>query len=156
MAWCCWGVSVRRMAAVSVTPGSFVMPATIPVSFRFQILWFRFRILIPVSNLMVSIFVFSPRVSGAGIRDPGLARGARPRFPSPPEVSSCLHRFRFQLSNAVLSKFYVQRFRGGLVFKAHRLLYHSTLGLRVIKRRKSLKSCFVFLGFRVSGFVIQG
>ena len=28
----------------------------------------------------------------------------------------------------------VQRFRGGLVFKAHRLLYHSTLGLRVIKR----------------------
>jgi len=26
----------------------------------------------------------------------------------------------------------VKRFRGGLVFKAHRLLYHSTLGLRVI------------------------
>jgi len=31
---------------------------------------------------------------------------------------------------------YVQRFRGGLVFKAHRLLYHSTLGLRVIKKKK--------------------
>ena len=30
----------------------------------------------------------------------------------------------------------VQRFRGGLVFKAHRLLYHSTLGLRVIKMKK--------------------
>jgi len=29
----------------------------------------------------------------------------------------------------------VQRFRGGLVFKAHRLLYHSTLGLRVIKQK---------------------
>ena len=29
----------------------------------------------------------------------------------------------------------VQRFRGGLVFKAHRLLHHSTLGLRVIKKR---------------------
>jgi len=27
-------------------------------------------------------------------------------------------------------------FRGGLVFKAHRLLYHSTLGLRVIKKEK--------------------
>jgi len=26
-----------------------------------------------------------------------------------------------------------KRFRGGLVFKAHRLLYHSTLGLRVIR-----------------------
>ena len=30
----------------------------------------------------------------------------------------------------------VQRFRGGLVFKAHRLLYHSTLGLRVIQKRE--------------------
>jgi len=29
----------------------------------------------------------------------------------------------------------VQRFRGGLVFKAHRLLYHSTLGLREIKKK---------------------
>ena len=29
----------------------------------------------------------------------------------------------------------VQLFRGGLVFKAHRLLYHSTLGLRVIKKK---------------------
>ena len=28
----------------------------------------------------------------------------------------------------------VKRFRGGLVFKAHRLLHHSTLGLRVIKK----------------------
>jgi len=31
----------------------------------------------------------------------------------------------------------VKRFRGGLVLKAHRLLYHSTLGLRVIKKKKS-------------------
>jgi len=30
----------------------------------------------------------------------------------------------------------VQRFRGGLVFKARRLLYHSILGLRVIKKKK--------------------
>jgi len=33
----------------------------------------------------------------------------------------------------------VNRFRGGLVFKAHRLVYHSTLGWRVIKKKKSLK-----------------
>jgi len=26
-------------------------------------------------------------------------------------------------------------FRGGLVLKAHRLVYHSTLGLRVIKEK---------------------
>jgi hypothetical protein len=30
----------------------------------------------------------------------------------------------------------VQRFRGGLVFKAHRLFCHSTLGLRVIKNKR--------------------
>jgi len=30
----------------------------------------------------------------------------------------------------------VKRFRGGLVFKAHRLVYHSTIGLRVIKKKK--------------------
>ena len=30
----------------------------------------------------------------------------------------------------------VKRFRGGLVVKAHRLVYHSTPGLRVIKKNK--------------------
>ena len=30
------------------------------------------------------------------------------------------------------------RFPGGLVFKAHRLLYHSTLDLRVIKKKKKM------------------
>jgi len=30
----------------------------------------------------------------------------------------------------------VKRFRGGIVFKAYRLLYHSTLGVRVIKKKK--------------------
>jgi len=74
----------------------------------------------------------------------------------------------------------VQRFRGGLVFKAHRLVYHSTLGLRVIKKKKTdlrrdwevgvrLPSCcrfsagmsswFVYrvegLGFRVNGFKVN-
>ena len=29
------------------------------------------------------------------------------------------------------------QFRGGLVFQAHRRLYHSTLGLRVIKKKKN-------------------
>jgi hypothetical protein len=31
----------------------------------------------------------------------------------------------------------MQRFQGGLAFKASRLFYHSTLGLRVIKRKES-------------------
>ena len=30
----------------------------------------------------------------------------------------------------------MKRFQGGLVLKVHRLLYHSTLGLRVIKKKK--------------------
>ena len=30
----------------------------------------------------------------------------------------------------------VQRFRGGLVFKAHRVVYDSTLGLKVIKKEE--------------------
>jgi len=36
----------------------------------------------------------------------------------------------------------VQRFRGGLVFKAHRRLYHSTLGLRVIKKKNVMPSTY--------------
>ena len=31
------------------------------------------------------------------------------------------------------------RFQGGLVFKAHRLFYHSILGLRVIRKKKKKK-----------------
>ena len=30
----------------------------------------------------------------------------------------------------------LNRFRGGFGFKAHRLVYHSTLGVRVIKKKK--------------------
>ena len=41
----------------------------------------------------------------------------------------------------------VNRFRGGLVFKAHRLVYHSTLGSRVIK--KNLHPAVMERGFRV-------
>ena len=33
----------------------------------------------------------------------------------------------------------VERFRGGLVLKAHRFLYHSTLGLSVIKKKKEFR-----------------
>ena len=38
----------------------------------------------------------------------------------------------------------VNRFRGGLVFKAHRLVYHSTLDLRVIKKKKKVRGRAVF------------
>ena len=43
---------------------------------------------------------------------------------------------RFSIQEQLLSR-NVERFRGGLVFKAHRLLYHSTLGSIVIKKQKN-------------------
>jgi len=44
-----------------------------------------------------------------------------------------------------------QRFRGGLVFKAHRLSYHSTLGLRVIKKKKKRRAGERLIYFRREG-----
>jgi len=43
----------------------------------------------------------------------------------------------------------VKRFRGGLVLKAHRLLYHSTLGLRVIKKKEDARALEPGFRFRV-------
>jgi len=37
----------------------------------------------------------------------------------------------------------VNLFRGGLVFKAHRLLYHSILGLRVIKKKRKFQNILI-------------
>ena len=50
-------------------------------------------------------------------------------------VASC---GRFGLSDSAEQRLRrdVKRFRGGLLFKAHRLLYHSNLGVRVIKKKK--------------------
>ena len=49
----------------------------------------------------------------------------------------------------------VKRFRGGLVFKAHRLVYHSTLGLRVIKKKKKIGRLPADIATG-SGFGVQG
>ena len=39
----------------------------------------------------------------------------------------------------------VKRFRRGLVFKARRLVYHSTLGSRVINRKREAEGCYITL-----------
>ena len=49
----------------------------------------------------------------------------------------------------------VKRLRGGLVFKAHRLVYHSTLGWRVIKRIRSPNVGSVHAQPHVSGAYVQ-
>ena len=46
-----------------------------------------------------------------------------------------LHQAQFSIYEHPLGR-NVKRFRGGLVSKAHILLYHSTLGSRVIKKKK--------------------
>ena len=62
----------------------------------------------------------------------------------------------------------VQQFRGGLVFEAHRLVYHSPLGLRVKKKKKmgvgglrplkflTFLKCLKFLNFLKSRFGVWG
>ena len=39
----------------------------------------------------------------------------------------------------------VKRFRGGFVFKAHRRLYHSTLGSRLINKKKKYTAAVLVL-----------
>ena len=48
----------------------------------------------------------------------------------------------------------LKRFRGRLVFKAHRLVYHSTLGSRVIKKKRKPRVGLPGFGFRVSYFEV--
>ena len=70
------------------------------------------------------------------IRWTGLAPWEEPRpvSPSPPAHLRPGKRWvsntQFSVKEQLLHR-NLQRFRGGLVFKAHILLYHSTLGLRV-------------------------
>ena len=48
----------------------------------------------------------------------------------------CGVRVGLELVQEQLLRINVNRFRGGLVFNALRLVYHSTLGLGVIKKKK--------------------
>jgi len=59
-----------------------------------------------------------------------------------------LYTVNFRSISAIVSRLF--GFRGGLEFKAHRLLYYSTLGLRVIKKKEK-PVWVVELGARVEG-----
>ena len=52
----------------------------------------------------------------------------------------------------------MKRFRRGLVIETHRLLYHSTLGLRVIEKREKgsrvSELALLFLGFSAWGLPV--
>jgi len=68
------------------------------------------------------------RQTGPDIRQTGPEPRPDTETPAPGVV-------QFSIEEQLLHR-NVKRFRGGLVFEAHRLLYHSTLGLRVIKRKR--------------------
>ena len=59
--------------------------------------------------------------------------GALTDFTGPMARYADVDQYSFQFENEYKN---VQRFRGGLVFKAHRLVYHSTLGLGAMKKKK--------------------
>ena len=74
------------------------------------------------------------RVEGVGLRvlPPPRPPGSRLFRPPPSPGVQVL----------VLLRRNVERFRGGLVFKAHRRVYHSTLGWRVTKKMEEDPSIF--------------
>ena len=63
--------------------------------------------------------------------------------------------YRKQTEEGVYHGWKLAWFRGGLVFEAHRWLYHSTLGSRVIKKKRKLAwpSCILFREGRVQGYL---
>ena len=63
-------------------------------------------------------------------------------------VSPGIQRVRRQLPSRN-----VERFQGGLVSKAHRLLYHSTLGSRVKKKKKHTKATWSHCASRIDIFL---
>ena len=75
--------------------------------------------------------------SGEWFCDKCVAARAPPPVPvlSPPRLEGKRQIAPVTPNPHVLLGKNVKRFRGGLVFKAHRLVYHSTLGLRVIKKK---------------------
>ena len=82
--------------------------------------------------LHVSAKWFGPRARSQS------ARGVPRSGPSGCAAASCSTgsstcRAKFSIQEQALGR-NVERFRGGLAFKAHRLLFNSTLGWRVIKK----------------------
>jgi len=105
--------------------------------FRFQVSRFR----VQGSGFRVQCSGF--RVHGSGFRVQGVstcpALGILPAlggYSSTLSLSKRATPCLFICAKTVKAHRLVQRFQGGLVFKAHRLLYHSTLGARVIKKKK--------------------
>jgi len=102
------------------------------------------RFWVQVSGFRVPSKSTLPRGSGFRVQGSGC------RVPNPPcagQRAGCVRVRGVGFGVQLLYK-NVQRFRGGLVFKAHRRLYHSTLGLRVIQKTEKVQASRL-PGFRV-------
>jgi hypothetical protein len=71
------------------------------------------------------------QVPGQAMRRSTLSGATDPPIPSTHPTPYPLHPTPYTLLHRN-----VERFQGELVFKAHRLMYHSTLGLRPIKQKR--------------------
>jgi len=86
-----------------------------------------------VSGFGFRISGFGFRVLGLEVRGWGTVSSSLGLVPAVAHVGALDRRRRAPPAEPGL-----KRFRGGLVVKAHRHLYHSTLGLRVITKKNTL------------------
>ena len=85
------------------------------------------------SHISPSILVYEDKAPY--IRRATLLKGEARNLQLRKQVSSLVDRRGLFVACSQARERNVKRLRGGLVFKAHRLLYHSTLGLRVIQNK---------------------
>ena len=133
------GRSVPRRSIMSVWSDKLIRTSWCPDT------WFRvrgsgFRVQGPGCRVQGSGFRVQgsgSRVQGSGFKVQGSHLGESFDEGGLPHARRALQQDRllqlhttFSISEQLLCR-YVKRFRGGLVFKAHRLVYHSILGSRV-------------------------
>ena len=104
---------------------------------------------VPDSGFRIQGFRF--RAPGSGFSDSAPDSRSSPGFPIHcPGVPTSAPSSTFWIQSSTAGRLLcrkVKRFRGGLVFKAHRLVYRSTLGWRVMNNKKVPDA-----GVLVSGF----
>ena len=107
--------------------------------------WFRGGLVFKAYRLCVSLnsrLESNKKEEKGGSSAPGKCRasnrGRQPRHtgpPPPPNPGGCMLDDPRRAEHPFPP---ILNLRGGLVFKAHRRLYHSTLGLRVVRKKKKI------------------
>ena len=88
------------------------------------------------NQVMFDLTAFpGPVTIGIAKRNPDYKLASKHEYVSKLAAEKRPAQVRFWIQAQLLRR-NVKRFRGGLVFKANRLLHHSTVGSRVIKKKK--------------------